>query len=161
MPGPGPDPAAVVDVLFSPNGGCQDRIVAEIAGAKKRIRVLAYYFTSKPIAEALVEAKRRGVDCEVIADSSQEKMTYGRLPVLRRAGVSILIDGEHAVANNKVILIDGHTIITGSYNFTKAAEEKNAENILVLKHLPEVFAKYDAEYEKHRSHSRRYSGSSK
>lgn len=157
----GPERAVVVEVFFSPNGGCQDRIVAEIAGAKKRIRVLAYYFTSKPIAEALIKAKKRGVDCEVIADASQEKMVYGRLPVLRRAGVPVFIDAEHAVANNKVILIDDHTIITGSYNFTKAAEEKNAENVLVLKHHREVFDKYAAEYEKHRSHAHRYSGSSK
>jgi phosphatidylserine/phosphatidylglycerophosphate/cardiolipin synthase-like enzyme len=145
-----------IDVLFSPDGGCTDRIIEEIENAKKRVLVQAYFFTSKPIAEAMCDAQKRGVDCLVIADKSQEKMTYGRLPVLRRDGVTVLIDHNHAIANNKIILIDKTTIMTGSLNYTKAAEDKNAENLLIIKGYPDLFEKYLDNFKRHKSHARRY-----
>lgn len=151
-----PEKEPSLDVLFSPDGGCQDRIIAEIKKAKKRIRVQMYMFTSKEIADALADAKKHGVDCEIMVDKSQEKMTYGRLPVLNRAGVSLLVDAEHEIANNKIMLIDDDVILTGSYNYTKAAEDKNAENLLIIKGHAEVFARYSANYDAHKAHSRAY-----
>ena len=149
--------ACTIDVLFSPDGGCEDRIVEEIDGAKKAVRMQMYFFTSKPIADALIEAHKRGVKVEVILDSSQQKMTYGRFRVLRRAGISVYFDGEHATANNKIMLIDRRTVITGSYNFTKAAEEKNAENILIIKGEADVLDHYLDNFKTHRGHSSKYS----
>jgi phosphatidylserine/phosphatidylglycerophosphate/cardiolipin synthase-like enzyme len=145
-----------IDVLFSPDGGCTARIVKEIDKAKERVLVQIYFFTSKPIAKALTRARKRGVECQVIADKSQEKQTYGRLPVLRRDGVSILIDGEHATANNKIMLIDDTTIITGSFNYTRKAEDENAENILIIKGYRRLFDKYLANYQHHKEHTRKY-----
>ncbi len=104
----------------------------------------------------LSKARKRGVECQVIADKSQEKQTYGRLPVLRRDGVSILIDGEHATANNKIMLIDDTTIITGSFNYTRKAEDENAENILIIKGYRRLFDKYLANYQHHKEHTRKY-----
>lgn len=150
--------AREIDVLFSPDGGCEDRIVEEIDKAQKVIRVQMYFFTSKPIADALLEARKRGVKVEVILDKSQEKMTYGRFRVLRRAGVSVYFDGEHATANNKIVLIDRRTVITGSYNFTKAAEERNAENVLIIKGEEDVLDRYLANFKAHRDHSSKHSG---
>ena len=146
-----------IDVLFSPDGGCENRIIEEIDGAKKTIRVQMYFFTSKPIADALIEAHKRGVKVKVILDKSQQKMTYGRFRVLRRAGISVYFDGEHATANNKIILIDRRTVITGSYNFTKAAEEKNAENVLIIKRRVDVLDRYLENFKTHRGHSSKYS----
>ena len=151
-----PDREGAIEVLFSPGGGCQDRIVQEIGQAKKRIRVQVYMFTAKEIADALIDAKKRGVTCEIIVDRSQEKMVYGRLPGIKKAGVTILVDAEHETANNKIMLIDDNTIITGSYNYTKAAEEKNAENVLFIKNNPELFAKSAANFDSHKSHSKAY-----
>jgi phosphatidylserine/phosphatidylglycerophosphate/cardiolipin synthase-like enzyme len=151
-----PSKDASIEVLFSPNGGCQNRIIEEMGKAQKRLRVQVYMFTSKEISDAIAEAKKRGVNCEIIVDRSQEKMTYGRLPRLKQAGVSILVDSQHETANNKIMLIDDDTIITGSYNYTKAAEEKNAENILFIKNNPELFAKYSANYEEHKRHAKAY-----
>ncbi|HTR44450.1 MAG TPA: phospholipase D-like domain-containing protein, partial [Thermodesulfovibrionales bacterium] len=48
-------------------------------------------------------------------------------------GIPTYIDAQHAIAHNKVMIIDKETVITGSFNFTKAAEERNAENLLILK----------------------------
>lgn len=143
-----------IDACFSPGGGCEDRIIEELGAATEQIRVQMYLFTSKPISDALVAAKKRGVKVQVILDKSQEKGTYGKWPVLRRDGVEILFDREHETANNKLILIDDHTIITGSYNFTRAAEEKNAENIVIINDEA-LFSKYLENFEKHREHAKK------
>lgn len=143
-----------LDVLFSPGGGCEDRIVEEIGEAEESIRVQAYHFTSKPIGEALAAAKKRGVDVQVILDKSQEKQPYGRWRVLKRDGVKVFFDGDHKIANSKIMLIDRRTIITGSYNFTKAAEQENAENVLFIRGAEELMSKYIENFDKHRTHAR-------
>jgi phosphatidylserine/phosphatidylglycerophosphate/cardiolipin synthase-like enzyme len=157
--GPKPKPAAkTVEAVFSPGGGCADRIIEEINGAEKSIRVQAYFFTSKPISNALIAAHKRGVKVRVIMDGSQKKGKWNRWRVMRRDGVTIYFDDEHAVANNKIILIDRDTIITGSYNYTKAAEEKNAENILIIKNDKALFSQYLENYETHQEHSSKNTG---
>ena len=68
-----------------------------------------------------------------------------------------MIDANHAIAHNKVIVIDGETVVTGSFNFTKAAQEKNAENVLIIRD-PAVAAQYAQNWETHRQHSQPYVG---
>ena len=135
------------EVLFSPDGGITQRVVAEVGAAKKSLVVMAYSFTSAPIAEAVVTAHRRGVVVEVLLDRTQRGSRYSSADFLTRAGVAVWIDRKHPIMHNKVMVIDGATVITGSFNFTKAAEEKNAENLLVLR-SPELAARYLAEFEK-------------
>lgn len=147
---------AQVEVYFSPGGGCTAAIVREISAARKSIRVMAYSFTSADIARALVDAHKRGVAVEVVLDKSQRAEKYTSATFLANAGVSTFIDPVHAIHHNKVIVIDGGTVITGSFNFTKAAEERNAENLLVLRG-GDLAARYMAEWEKHRAHSEAYS----
>jgi phosphatidylserine/phosphatidylglycerophosphate/cardiolipin synthase-like enzyme len=72
------------------------------------------------------------------------------------AGIQTLIDDQHAIAHNKVMVIDSATILTGSFNFTKAAEEKNAENLLVIKDAPELVKVYEANIQTHAAHSHPY-----
>lgn len=72
--------------------------------------------------------------------------------MLRDAGVKVFIDSAHAIAHNKVMLIDGRTLVTGSFNFTKAAENSNAENLVVLE-SPEAVGLYRENYLKHLEHS--------
>ncbi len=142
-----------IDACFSPGGGCESRIVEVIQSADKSIRGQIHYFTSKPIADALIAAHKRGVSVQMILDKSQEKMTYGRWPTLRRAGVDVRFDREHDVNNNKVLILDGRTVITGSYNYTKAAEEKNAENILIVENDEDLAGKYAADFDAHYKHA--------
>jgi phosphatidylserine/phosphatidylglycerophosphate/cardiolipin synthase-like enzyme len=68
-----------------------------------------------------------------------------------------MIDGNHAISHNKVMIIDGETVITGSFNFTKAAQEKNAENLLII-HDPALAAQYAQNWDAHRQHSQPYIG---
>jgi len=103
--------------------------VDTLAGAHSTVLVQAYSFTSEPIAQALIEAYARGVDVEVILDKSQRTEDDARARPLLDAGIPVRSDAVHAIAHNKVMVIDGDTVITGSFNFTKAAEERNAETL--------------------------------
>lgn len=119
-------------VYFSPHGGATQAIIDQIYSAKTEILVQAYSFTSAPIAKALVDAHKRGVRVEAILDRSQRKDSYTEATFLANMGVPTFIDDKHAIAHNKVMIIDKEIVITGSFNFTKAAEERNAENLLIL-----------------------------
>lgn len=121
-----------VDAFFSPKGGCTEAVVAELAKAKRTIHVQAYSFTSTPIAKALVEAFKRGVAVQVVLDKSQRTEKYSSADFVAHAGIPTFIDAKHAIAHNKIIIIDSGVVLTGSFNFTKAAEEHNAENLLVI-----------------------------
>lgn len=148
-----------ISVYFSPKGGCTEAVVAALADAKKIVLVQAYSFTSAPIAEALVNAHKRGVDVEVILDKSQKTEKYSPADFVQHAGIPVFIDSKHAIAHNKIMVIDSTTIITGSFNFTKAAEESNAENLLVInvgKNDHALADKYIANWNLHLKHSEKY-----
>jgi len=147
----------VANVCFSPNGGCTEAIVNEVSQAKSEIYVQAYSFTSALIAKALVDAHNRGIKVEVILDKSQKGERYTEATFLTNAGIPTYIDSIHAIAHNKVMIIDKDTVITGSFNFTKAAEEKNAENLLIIK-SKELASQYLMNWTKHKNHSDPYSG---
>jgi phosphatidylserine/phosphatidylglycerophosphate/cardiolipin synthase-like enzyme len=143
---------------FSPNGGCTQAVVSALNAAQKSILVQAYSFTSAPIAKALVEAHRRGVNVQVILDKSQRSERYTSATFLADEGIPTYIDAAHKIAHNKVMIIDGQTVITGSFNFTKSAEKGNAENLLVITHAPELSARYTANWNDHFGHSEPFRG---
>ncbi len=145
-------------VYFSPKGGCTDAVVATLTKAKSTVLVQAYTFTSTAIAKALVAAHRRGVKVQVVLDSSQDGERRSCASMLSEAGVPCFIDAQHETAHNKVMVIDGNTVITGSFNFTKAAEEDKAENLLVI-HDSDLAAKYTSNWKLHQGHSDPYKGS--
>jgi len=149
-----------IEVYFSPKGGCTEAVVKEIDAAKTKILVQAYSFTSAPIAKALVDAHRRGVDVRVILDKSQRGEKYSSADFVQHAGIPIWIDAKHQIAHNKIMIIDGATVITGSFNFTKNAEQNNAENLLVLR-SPELATKYASNWDAHLEHSEKYEGKEK
>jgi len=150
-----PTAADNVRIYFSPRGGCTDAIINEVRQATKTILVQAYTFTSAPIAEALVKASKRGIKITVILDKEQAKEQYSVADFLSRAGIRTLIDAEHTIAHNKTIIIDEQAVITGSFNFTKSAEEHNAENLLVIKDKT-IVEKYTRNWREHENHSRTY-----
>jgi phosphatidylserine/phosphatidylglycerophosphate/cardiolipin synthase-like enzyme len=146
-----------IEVHFSPQGGCTEAIVREIEAARSSILIQAYSFTSAPIAKAVVEAYKRGVHVEVILDSSHKTAEYSSADFLHHAGIPVLIDSEHAIAHNKIMIIDGQVVITGSFNFTKQAEQSNAENLLVIR--DKILAdQYAANSKLHAEHSEEYAG---
>jgi len=142
-----------VAAQFSPKGGCTEMVVAEIKNARHEILVLAYSFSSRPIAQALVDAKARGVHIEIVLDRSNEQEAYSDLAFFQEQGLAPLIDARHAIAHNKVMIIDKRTLITGSFNFTHQAEAENAENLLVIKGHPELVGRYRQDFTLHKGHS--------
>lgn len=145
-----------VKVFFSPKGGCLKGIIKEIDMGTREILVLAYSFSSIPIRNALINAQKRGVKVEIIFDSDEQiEQKYKTAKVLLKGGVSVYIDDNHTSAHNKVIIIDRETVVTGSFNFTFAAENKNAENVLVIKSkaLAELYAENWFAHLKHSSKS--------
>jgi phospholipase D len=93
---------------------------------------MAYSFTSKPIAEALVTAHTRGVKVHILIDKSQLKEKHSQLSYLGQNGLSVFIDSAQGIAHNKVMIFDDRFVLTGSFNFSKAAESRNAENIVII-----------------------------
>ena len=120
------------EVCFTPGEDCTSIIVNAIDQAKKTLLVQAYSFTSAPIAKAVVDAKQRGVFVEVILDKSQFSQKYSSSKFLINHKVPVWNDDTVAIAHNKVMIIDNMKVITGSFNFTKAAENRNAENVLIV-----------------------------
>ena len=147
--------AGDTQVFFSPHGGCTEAVTAALAKARATVLVQAYSFTSAPIAKALVDARKRGVRVQVILDKSQRKEKYTEADFLLHAGVPTFIDDRHAIAHNKIMIIDGATILTGSFNFTKAAEEGNAENLPVIQDSS-LAARYTKNWQTHAEHSDPY-----
>jgi len=144
-----------VKVRFSPKGGCTEAIVYAINNATKSILVQAYSFTSDAIETALIDAHRRGVDVHVILDRSQYEMKGTATDNLFTAGVDVKMDKKHAIAHNKVMVIDGFSVITGSFNFTRQAEISNAENLLIL-NSSNLAALYTDNWNVHYAHSEPY-----
>lgn len=141
-------------VYFSPKGGCQEAILRELNQARREILVQAYSFTADPLTFALVEAKKRGVHVEILLDVSNETERHSDLNIFLEHGLDPRIDGEHAIAHNKVLVIDKKVVITGSYNFTNSAEHENAENVLIIKGHPDLPTLYRENFFQHKLHSR-------
>jgi phosphatidylserine/phosphatidylglycerophosphate/cardiolipin synthase-like enzyme len=128
-----PQPAEILGIYFTPPIGGAGGIAKQIDVAKKSIKVMAYGFTSIHLAEALVRAKKRGVDIALIQDEKSAQNNREAVQKLLDAGIEIRSDGKHAIQHNKVMVIDQEVVITGSYNFTNSAETRNAENIMIVK----------------------------
>ena len=143
---------------FSPRGGCTEAVVEEIDKARQIVLVQAYSFTSQPIAKSLVNAHNRGVKIVCVLDKSQRTEQYSSADFVAHAGIETHIDAEHAIAHNKVMLIDGHTLITGSFNFTSNAENNNAENLLIIHDVADLYSAYQQNFQHHLEHSQAYTG---
>jgi phosphatidylserine/phosphatidylglycerophosphate/cardiolipin synthase-like enzyme len=152
----GPSPDRSARCFFSPGGGCTAAVLAEIAAAQHSIELQGYSFTSEPIATALIQACRRGVDVRLLLDAASTGDNRTQAIRAREAGASVYLDGKHGLAHNKIILIDHRILITGSFDFTSEAEDQNAENILILHDQPKLQAAYEENFGAHWSHAERF-----
>ncbi|MEM9416752.1 MAG: phospholipase D family protein [Bacteroidota bacterium] len=125
-------PEATIQVRFSPGGRCTQLVEETITQAKKRVLVQAYGFTSLPIADALIAAHQRGVEVKILVDRSQLKSKYSQVRHVMKQGINVAVDKVPGIAHNKVMIIDDAYVLTGSFNWTQAAEKRNAENLLLI-----------------------------
>lgn len=150
-----------VQVAFTPGDDAGKLIADAINDAHRQVLVQAFSFTHRKIAEALIAAKHRGVDVKVVADKEQtHRIPTSVIAKLAAGGVPVFIDADHAGAHNKVMVIDagssGATLITGSFNFTHAAQYKNAENVLLIRGNPALTYLYLKNWRHHYEHSQPY-----
>ena len=149
--------AAKLRVLFTPGDNIAAVIIQAIRGAKQTIRVHVFSFTNKAIARALQDASQRRIEVTVLADREQFERGAGfLLRDLKQAGVNVMLDGEHASAHNKVMLIDAEganpVVITGSFNFTQAAQKYNAENVVLIYDERTLAKAYQENWQRHWQH---------
>jgi phospholipase D len=121
-----------IDVCFTPPQGCVQQITQVIDDAKDEIYVQAYGFTSQTIANSLVKAAKRGVTVKVLVDRTSPTGRGSKVHILTANGIEVKICKVPGIAHKKVLIIDKEIIVTGSYNFTDAAETRNAENVLII-----------------------------
>ena len=149
---------AKVEAAFTPGDDIAGLIAGRIAKARKSVRMQAYLLTDRAIARALMAAARRGVEVEVIGDAAQHEA--GGLPwlaALEKAGARVYLNTSHAASHNKIVIVDGGgagaTVITGSYNFTQAAQARNAENVVVISGNRAITDRFVANFDLHRRQS--------
>ena len=142
-----------MQIYFSPLGGCTQQVCSQIAASRKSIRVQAYEFTSQRIAQALILAAARGVSVQVILDAGAARQPSCLGTLVAQRGIPVFLDALHHIAHNKVMVLDETVLITGSFNFTDAAESSNAENLLTLPD-PSAAATYLANWQAHSAHSK-------
>lgn len=139
------------EVHFSPQGGCTEMIDKFISKANQSIFVQAYSFTSKPIGEALVEAKNRKVLVQIILDKSDLTEKRSLIPLMNKALIPVSIDKSHPISHSKVMIIDHKIVLTGSFNFSANAE-KNSENCIAIFDA-KLSSIYLDTWNKHKMHS--------
>lgn len=143
--------AEVLGVYFTPPANAAAAIVKAIDDSEREVLVQAYGFTHNAIAQALVRAHQRGVTVRVLLDQKSDTSNRFVIGVLTDAQIELREDGKHAIAHNKVIVIDQAIVITGSFNFTNSAATRNAENFLVLKSA-DLAEKYRLQWQNHWAH---------
>ncbi|QND84634.1 Putative nuclease [Chromobacterium vaccinii] len=134
------------EVGFSPKAGGLVLVLQGIDGAKSSILVAAYSFTSKPIAESLLNAHKRGVKVQVVADEKSNRKGYSAAQFLANQGVPVRLNGNYAIFHHKFMVIDGQHVETGSFNYSAAAASRNAENVLLLRNVKPLASQYATEW---------------
>lgn len=152
-PYPDPIPAeGQVIAAFTPEHDVAELIADQIAAAKREVLVLAFSFTNRKITTALIKAHRRGVRVEIVADREQTlNVPQSTIRDLVNARLPVWLDNRFAAAHNKVMIFDGVHVLTGSFNFTQAAQNRNAENVLLTLNAPRLAARYKENYERRKA----------
>lgn len=138
-----------VQVGFSPEGSARALVLQTIAGARKSIRMIGYSFQAPDIVQALVDAKKRGVDVRVVVDKkrNQNKASLKAMNLAAANGIQLRIDGHYHIQHDKTIVVDERTVETGSFNFAPSAETENSENVVILSNMPDIARQYVAHWE--------------
>jgi phosphatidylserine/phosphatidylglycerophosphate/cardiolipin synthase-like enzyme len=121
----------VLGVYFSPKGGCEDQVIHWITRANVSIHILIYSFTLDSIGDASVDAHNRGVEVQVVFEETQISQ-YSEYQTLRVAGIAVRNDTNPYLMHDKVMIIDGVIVLTGSFNWSDSAENSNNENLIVI-----------------------------
>ncbi|WP_367680181.1 phospholipase D family protein [Candidatus Fukatsuia anoeciicola] len=135
-----------VEVGFSPGRVAKDIVLMAIKEAKTSIDIAIYSFTSKQIALALIKAQQKGINIRVVVDNKSNSRKYTAVTYLTNHCVPVKFNNKYIIMHNKFMIIDSHSIETGSFNYTKNAASHNAENVIYLRNRPDITKKYTQEF---------------
>ncbi len=127
------EPDKLVQTCFTPHEACSQFVEAAIARAEHTIYVQAYFFTSPTIAQALIMAHQRGVSVKILVDRSQLIAKGSQVKLVLQKGIPVWVDQVPGIAHNKVMILDEDYVLTGSFNWTDAAQKRNAENLVLIR----------------------------
>ncbi len=147
-----PQPNSKYSVLFSPDDNPKYKIANLINGTKKKIYIAVYTFTNRDLSKALVKAKNKGVDVQIIVDPSTLNMKSSQVKYLQFKGIKIFVyNKSRSLMHNKFALFDmdkdNKSLCSGSLNWTYAACEYNQENVLFLENT-RLYKRYLKQFEK-------------
>jgi phosphatidylserine/phosphatidylglycerophosphate/cardiolipin synthase-like enzyme len=123
---------SVRETCFSRVERCDVLLINLINRANRSVYVAVYSFTRDSLAMALIYAKERGVEVRVVIERERAYEQGSEYPRLKSAGVDVRLDGNPNFMHHKFMVIDGYIVVTGSYNWSSAAEDRNDENIVVI-----------------------------
>ena len=141
-----------VENYFAPEDGVAGHIISEINQADREIIFMVYSFTDKGMAGAMIARHGDGLRVEGIFNRRQERDENSVYPLLVGAGIPVYFSPKDKTLHHKVMVIDSSVVITGSFNFTKSANTRNDENILIIR-SPELARAYLEEYERVKARS--------
>src|SRR3990172_6990572 len=136
-----------LEVLFSPEDSVLERLLDLVRKAQGSLHFLAFSFTSDELGQSLLALAENGVEVQGVMESSQAAGQGSEYARLREAGLGVRLDGNPYSMHHKVLIIDGRIVVTGSYNFSRSAEERNDENVLIL-FDPQLAAAYEQEFQR-------------
>jgi len=138
----------LIENYFSPDTGVADKILDVLQTARASIHFLAFSFTRQDFTDAMIERAQAGVTVQGVFEKRQVSAGADQAwQALTGAGLDVRLDGNAYTMHNKVIIVDGQIVITGSYNFSANAEEQNDENILIIHHA-EIAAAYEQAWQR-------------
>lgn len=138
-----------IQTAFSPEGCALELVLGTIGSASESIRMMGYSFTSPEVVRALVDAHRRGVDVKIVLDEkgNRNRPSVAAMNLVADAGIPVRTNDRYAIMHDKVIIVDGQTVETGSFNYTRAGARKNSGNVLVIREMPEIASRYLAHWQ--------------
>ena len=126
-----PATSAESRACFSPGDGCLLTILSELSGTRKTADICVFTITDDRIAQAIMAAHQRGVAVRIVTDNDKQYDGGSDVDRLRRAGIALKVDETEHHMHHKFAVLDGATLLNGSYNWTRSASAFNEENLVV------------------------------
>lgn len=136
-----------IQIYFAPEDDVVNAINTTLQQANRSIRFMAFSFTLDSLAQTLISESRQGVQVQGIFERTGSETQFSELRPLRCAGLDVRQDGNPYVLHHKVFIVDDHTVIAGSFNFSSNATDSNDENLVIIRD-PDLAAQYLAEYQR-------------
>ncbi len=131
---------------FSPSLDCENQIIKLLNNSQKTVDIAVYTMTNRPIMRAIEKAHQRGVKIRIITDKRQADHYSSVATRLYQKNIPIKINTEYEIEHNKFAIFDNDKMITGSFNWTYSASNKNSENCLVISEEPDLISQYEKRF---------------